>query len=85
MKIIRHIIRGAGYLEGFGHHPGTGMLFLFIVMVGLAGAQRGGWSGFIGGCVFSSIFFLPMYFHGCIERSKESDRVQKRLMKHIKG
>lgn len=85
MNIFRHIIRGAGYLEGYGHHPGTGMLLLFIFIGGIAGAERGGWAGFFGGMAFSSVFFLPLYIWGCIDRSKDSDRAQKRLLKHIKG
>lgn len=85
MKIIRHIVRGAGYLEGYGRHPGTGMLLLCIFLGGLAGIEHGGFIGFIGGCIFASVFYLPIYILGCIERSKESDRAQKRLLKNIKG
>jgi hypothetical protein len=85
MKIIRHIIRGAGYLEGYGHHPGTSTILLFIFIGGLAGAQRGSWAGFFGGMILSAMFYLPLYIWGCIDRSKDSDRTQKRLLKHIKG
>ena len=85
MNIIRHIIRGAGYLEGYGHHPGTGIMLLFIFIGGLAGVQRGDWAGFFGGMILSAIFYLPLYCWGCIDRSKASDQTQKKLLKTIKG
>ena len=83
-KFFRHIIRGAGYLEGYGHHPGTGMFFIFVLLGGLAGAQKGSLSGFVGGCIIAFVFTAPLYIHGCIERSKGSDRAQARLLKQIK-
>ena len=85
MNIFRHIIRGAGYLEGYGTHPGTEVVCIFILVGGLAGIEKGGLFGFIGGCIFASIFFLPLYIVGCIDRSKECDRAQKRLLAQIKG
>lgn len=85
LKLFRHIRRGAGYLEGYGDHPGTGTMLFMLLMCGLAGAQRGSWSGFFGGMFFGAICILPFYIIGCVDRSKAADRDQKRLMKLIKG
>ena len=84
MKFLRHVIRGAGYLEGYGHHPGTGMLLIITLMGGLAGAGKGLLTGFIGGCIIAFVFTLPLYIIGCVDRSKSADRDQARLLKTIK-
>lgn len=84
MKLLRHIIRGAGYLEGYGNHPGTPLLFIFTVAGGLAGIEKGGLTGFIGGCIIAFVTTLPLYIIGCIDRSKGADRDQQRLLKTIK-
>lgn len=84
MRIIRQIIRGAGYLEGFGEHPGNSMVVIMLLMCGLAGAQRGSWAGFFGGIVIGAMFILPLWIHGCIARANECDKRQERLLKIIK-
>lgn len=83
-KFIRHVYRGAGYLEGYGHHPGTSMLLIITLMGGLAGADKGGLNGFLGGCAIAFIFTLPLYIGGCVARSKGCDEQQARLLKKIK-
>jgi hypothetical protein len=84
LKFFRHVRRGAGYLEGYGEHPGTLYLFAFILMGGLAGARGGIW-GFLGGAAPMALFMVPIYISGCVSRSKLADRDQERLMKLIKG
>lgn len=84
-NFFRHVRRGAGYLEGYGNHPGTDMVVMMILVCGLAGAQRGSWSGFFGGLVIGAVFILPFYIMGCVDRSKGADRKQEHLMKLIKG
>lgn len=82
-KLFRHIYRGAGYLEGYGHHPGTGIFLLFTVVMGLSVADRG-FTAFLIGSAFGFITMFPLYAMGCIDRSKDSDRAQARLMRTIK-
>lgn len=84
MRFIRQIIRGAGYLEGYGEHPGNSMVVIMLIVCGLAGAQRGSWAGFFGGTVIGSMFILPLWIHGCISRANACDRAQAQLLKTIK-
>lgn len=84
MNVIRHIIRGLGDLPGYGPHPGTGIVSFYIFCAGLAGAQRGGLDGFLGGLAIGAIAFLPFYFGGAYSRSKDLERDQISLMKKIK-
>lgn len=82
-KLFRHIYRGARYLEGYGHHPGTGILLLFTVIAGLSVIDRG-FSAFLIGSAIGFLTISPLYIMGCIDRSKDSDRTQARLMRTIK-
>ncbi len=83
-KFFRHVIRGAGYLEGYGHHPGTFFLIMFSLIGGLAGAQNGGLIGLLAGFVITFVVTLPFYIIGCVDRSKGYDRDQQKLLKLIK-
>lgn len=85
MKFFRQIIRGASDLPGVGPHPGNDMLVIMILVCGLAGAEKGGWSGFFGGAVIGAMFILPLWIHGCISRANICDREQERLLKKIKN
>lgn len=85
MRWIRQAIRGAGYLEGYGHHPGWSTLGIFIVVAGLAGIDKGGLRGFFGGMFIAAICILPMFIAGCISRANDCDRDQARILKHLKG
>lgn len=85
MKFLKQIWRGAGYLEGFGDHPGKDMVVVGILMCGLAGAQRGSWAGFFGGMAFGAVMILPFFFIGCISRANACDRAQARLLNTIKN
>jgi hypothetical protein len=74
MSKIKQIIRGCGYVSGYGSHPGTLPVILFILLGGLAGIERGGLFGFLGGCIFMSLFLVPIYLFGAYERGKLSDK-----------
>lgn len=76
MTIISRIFRGCGYLPGYGSHPGTGALFLFIAMAAVAGL-RAGWRGaLLGACVMGAVFG-PMYLYGAYDRARSFDRARK--------
>lgn len=71
MKLLRDIVQGAGYLEGYGDHPGTDLLLVFILMSGLAGAQRGGLVGFLGGAAIMALVMVPIWCIGCVGRARD--------------
>ena len=68
-NIIRHTLRGCGNLHTCGEHPGTVMLFTFILMGALAAGGHGGWKGSIFGAGMMSLFIAPLYLYGAYERS----------------
>lgn len=70
LKLFSRIWRGAGYLEGYGYHPGTFHVIIMIFCCGLAGIDKGGVNGFLGGIAIGAFFFLPIYFAGCYGRTK---------------
>lgn len=84
MRWIRQAIRGAGYLEGYGHHPGWGMMGIYIIVSGLAGAQRGGWNGFVGGAAIMAAVIAPIFLAGCISRANDCDKDQERIIQLLK-
>ena len=73
-KFFRDIKRGAGYLEGYGDHPGTDFLIVFVLMGGIAGIQRGGIWGFIGGCLVMLLGMGPLWIAGCVSRVRSWDQ-----------
>lgn len=85
MRWIKQTWRGAGYLEGYGDHPGRDMVAVMILVCGLAGAQRGSWAGFFGGMIFGFIAIMPFFIAGCISRANACDQDQARLLKTIKN
>lgn len=84
MKFIRQVIRGAGYLEGYGDHPGKDMVVMMILICGVAGVEKGGFTGFLGGMAIGAIFILPFFIVGCIDRANGCDEKQKQLLNKIK-
>lgn len=76
MKTIKHIIRGCGWLEHCGDHPGTAVLFAFILS-GALGGSNGGWNGILGGAGIMSAFMMPLYLHGAYERSILDEKLSK--------
>ena len=69
-KLFNDIRRGAGYLPGYGSHPGTPMMIGLIAI----GAIAGGWFGFGA----SVLFYVPMWAYGCVERARDYDRDQQK-------
>jgi len=74
MKLFKRIWMGAVYLEGYGHHPGWGMLGIYVLVSGLAGINKGGLNGFIFGSLFSLCFFGPIFLWGCWSRAKDYEQ-----------
>lgn len=77
MKVIRDIIQGAGYLEGYGDHPGTPMLIIFILMGGIAGIEKGGLFGFIAGSLVMALIMGTFWVVGCVDRARDYQRDNK--------
>lgn len=74
MKLIKDIIQGAGYLEGYGEHPGTSMLIVLVLCGGLAGASSGGLAGFFGGSIVMVLCMFPLWVIGCVGRARDYQR-----------
>ena len=71
MKTVRRVIAGCGYLEGYGHHPGTAIMCLFIIAATAAGAHRG-YTGALVGALISCGVLVPLYLAGAYGRAKEA-------------
>ena len=76
MKAIRHVIRGCGYLEHCGHHPGTFFVLAFILIGAIAGSDEG-WKGSLGRAILTGVLIGPIYLHGAYERSVEDERLSR--------
>jgi hypothetical protein len=85
MKFIKQAIRGAGYLEGYGDHPGKDVVVIILLVCGLAGIEKGGLTGFLGGMAIGAIFVLPLFVVGCIDRANACDKQQALLLEKIKN
>ena len=70
MKLLRDIVQGAGYLEGFGNHPGTDVLVILVAIGALAGIKGGAFGALVGAVVMLS-FIGPLWCIGCIGRARE--------------
>jgi hypothetical protein len=73
-KFFKRIWMGAGYLEGYGHHPGWSTMAIFIIASGAAGADKGGLNGFIAGCAIMAAVIAPIFFAGCYSRAKDYEQ-----------
>jgi hypothetical protein len=69
MSVFRRVIMGAGYLPGYGAHPGTGAVVFLILLTGLAGSHQG-LAGFVGGSLIGTAVYGPMWIAGCLSRAK---------------
>lgn len=70
IQTIRRTIKGMGYLDSCGDHPGTALLIAFILMGGIAGLnQSNDMIGFAKGAGFMSILVGPLYLNGCHDRA----------------
>ena len=63
------MVQGAGYLEGYGEHPGTLWMLYFILIGGLS-AARDGFQGFLLGAAFSALITVPVWLVGCVSRAR---------------
>jgi hypothetical protein len=85
MKFIRDIVQGAGYLEGYGHHPGNGILFVMILGCGVAAIERGGLYGFLVGSLVGAVTIGPLWAIGCVGRAREYQQEQKHFLEQEKN
>jgi hypothetical protein len=73
MKTIKRIIRGMGYLEGFGYHPGNWWMLAAIALGAFGGLYRQGvyvgMGGAIQGSFLVTVGMLFPYFYGCYMRT----------------
>ena len=79
MKLLKDIRQGAGYLEGYGDHPGTAYLIAFTIAGALAGAERAGWSGFFGCGLVAFLLIGPIWAAGCVGRARDYQRRQAEI------
>lgn len=70
-KIVKRIWMGAGYLEGYGHHPGWTVIAIYVVASGFAGIEKGGLRGFFVGAAIAIGVILPIFLAGCYSRAKD--------------
>lgn len=84
MKLLKDIIQGAGYLEGYGHHPGNETIVFLIVLCGLSGIQKGGITGFIIGGILGAVAFLPAWCAGSVSRARAYQRSGVRMFNSLK-
>lgn len=83
IKFFKRAWAGAGYLEGYGNHPGTGVVIVMILCTGAAAAQKGGLSGFIAGLAIGAVAFLPFYIMGCVSRAKSYEEDVERTFQRL--
>jgi hypothetical protein len=84
MNILRHAVRGCTDLPGYGPHPGTKVLLIYMIFAGFAGTDKGGINGFVGGMLIAMACLGPFYLIGAVSRSRDLDRDQAQLLKMIK-
>lgn len=68
--------KGCGYLEGFGHHPGTENMVLLLVLGMIVGSE-GGAKGVLAGLVIMGITFGPFYLFSAYDRAKKSNLIKE--------
>ena len=76
IKHIKRILKGCGYLEGYGTHPGTEWIMLFIFVGFMVGISDGTFYGFLGAGLFA-LFFGPIYLYGAWSRGKCFEKDQE--------
>lgn len=76
MRAIRHMVRGCGYLEHCGDHPGTPLVIALIVMGVIAGSD-GGWKGSLGGAALMGASIGPLYLWGAYKRSVFNEKLSR--------
>ncbi|MFW6246875.1 MAG: hypothetical protein ACOC22_01725 [bacterium] len=75
MKVIKRILKGMGYLEDYGEHPGNIFIFIFLFICVFLGVEA---NGFFGGLIGFGICFFTLgipYFIGCYERAIGQEKI----------
>ena len=79
MKLLKDIRQGAGYLEGFGDHPGTGFMVVSVIAGGVLGARDAGWYGLLGGVALMFCTVGAAWMAGCVGRAREYQRREEAI------
>lgn len=82
MDTIHKIRKGAGYLPGYGEHPGTPFLIVMIIMGMILGLDRGIFASIIGGTIML-LALGPIWCMGCIGRANDYERNQEKLSSNV--
>lgn len=81
MKILKDAMRGCRWMPHVGSHPGTPLLFILIVMGGLAGSgssEDAFLKGLLVGSFLMAVPFGALYLAGAVARARLSDRVTRK-------
>ena len=70
MNLFKDIYRGAGYIKGYGHHPGNSIVLTSILLGALVGAQTDTWDGVIGGAFLVAVVVVPIWALTCVCRAR---------------
>ncbi len=68
-RLVLWTLQGCGYLEGYGHHPGTGFMVI-LLLSGAAAGSDGGWIGSLIGMAAMACTFGVLYLSGAYSRAK---------------
>jgi len=83
MKLLKEIVQGARYLEGYGHHPGNATMLFIIGANGVICSRWTVW-GFLVGIVVGVIALLPFWCVGCVSRVRSYQRSVERTFNIMK-
>lgn len=83
-KFFKRAWMGAGYLEGYGHHPGWSTIAIYIVASGFAGTGKGGVRGFFGGAAIAAAMIAPIFILGCVSRAKDYENDVEKTFEKLK-
>ena len=76
--MIVKIIRGIGYLPGYGSHPGTKIVLILIALSTIAGARTGGLPGAIFGATIMTVTMGGIYLWGAYNRYRSYELALER-------
>lgn len=76
---FKHAMRGLHPLPHVGEHPGVPITITLLGIGSAAGAQRDGLLGALIGLCFAAIWVLPILFMGSVDRSRLSDRLERKM------
>jgi hypothetical protein len=68
-RFVLWTLQGCGYLEGYGHHPGSGFMVILLLSGAVAGSD-GGWIGSLIGMAAMGCTFGVLYLSGAYSRAK---------------